>query len=266
MEILTQDKITHMKTGFSRVPAVDKCFAMLELLARSKKSLGVSDIAKALNFNKSTVFNLVHTLDDLGVLEKDAEDKFQFGTRLYILGRAAGHGSALISTVHPFLEEINRETKLSAFLGIRSGLMAVIIDKADSAFDIKIFSEIGMKIPLLAGAGGRVFLVQLPDTEVDDILSKNDLRKFTPNACVSKKKYKEMVKKTRTDGIAIDMEEYIEGIRAFAIPLNINWADTQVALWIVGLKRQISEETIARYSNYLKNIAKEIEIRLRSSQ
>ena len=65
-----------------------------------------------------------------------------------------------------------------------------------------------------------------------------------------------MISEVRTDGIAIDMEEYIEGIRAFAIPLNINRPNTQVALWVVGLKRQISDETIPRYSTYLKNIAK----------
>ena len=251
-----------MKTAFKRVPALDKCFAMLELLARSKKPLGVSDISKALNFNKSTVFNIVHTLDDLGALEKVADGKFQFGTRLYILGRAAGRGSALINTVHPYLEEINQKTRLSAFLGMRSGMTAVIIDKADASFDIKIFSEIGMKIPLLAGAGGRAFLAQLSDDEVDDILAKNDLVRFTPNACVNKKTYKKMVKKARMDGIAIDMEEYIEGIRAFALPLNLNRPDSQLALWVVGLKRQINEETIPQHSKLLKKIAREIEIRL----
>ena len=241
---------------------MDKCFAMLKLFAHSKKPLGVSDISKALNFNKSTVFNIVHTLDDLGVLEKVAEGKFQFGTRLYILGRAAGRGSELIGTVHPYLEEINHHTKLSAFLGIRSGQTAIIIDKADAAFNIKIHSEIGMKIPLLAGAGGRAFLAQLSDAEVDEILSTTELKRFTPNACVNKKQYKEMVKQVRTNGIAIDMEEYIEGIRAFALPLNVKRANTQVALWVVGLKGQISEETISRYSTYLKKIAEEIEIRL----
>ena len=66
--------------------------------------------------------------------------KFQFGTRLYLLGRAAGRTSELIGTVHPFLEEINQKTKLSVFLGLRSGLKVVIIDKVDSAFDIKIHS------------------------------------------------------------------------------------------------------------------------------
>jgi IclR family KDG regulon transcriptional repressor len=250
-----------MKISFKRVPAIDKSFAILDLFARLKKPLGVSEISKALSYNKSTVFNMVHTLNDLGILEKSGENKFQFGMQLYTLGKAAGRSSELISTVHPYLEKINQETKLSAFLGIRSGLRTVIIDKADTAFDIKIYSEIGMKIPLLAGAGGKVLLAQLPDAEVDDILSKNELQKFTPNSCVNKKRYKDMVIKARRDGIAVDIEEYIEGIRGFAVPLNINRANTQVAIWAVGLRRQIKDEDIPRYSEYLKEIVREIEIR-----
>jgi DNA-binding IclR family transcriptional regulator len=73
-----------------------------------------------------------------------------------------------------------------------------------------------------------------------------------------------MVKEARREGIAIDMEEYVEGIRAFAIPLNIGRANTQAAIWAVGLKGQINDETISRYSKYLRNIAKVIEIRMTS--
>ena len=254
-----------MKIAFKRVPAIDKCFAILDLFARLKKPLGVSEISNALKYNKSTVFNMVHTLNDLGVLEKIEENKFQFGMQLYTLGKAAGHSSELISTVHPYLERINQETKLSAFLGIRSGLRAVILDKADTAFDIKIYSEISMKIPLLAGAGGKALLAQMSDAEADDILSKNELQKFTPNSCVNKKKYKEMVIKARTEGIATDMEEYIEGIRGFALPLNLDRANTQIAIWAVGLKRQISGKDIPHYCKYLKEIIREIEIRLTAS-
>lgn len=253
-----------MKSGFKRVPAVDKAIEILELLARLKKPLGVSEISKTLSLNKSTVFNIVYTLDDLGMLEKGPDGKFQFGTRLYILGRAAGRTSELIATVHPYLEEINQKTKLSAFLGIRSGLKAVIIDKVDSAFDIKIHSEVGMRLPLLAGAAGRVLLSQLSDEEVDDILVNNELKKFTPNSCVDKNKYRKLITKARTDGIAVDLEEYIEGIRAFAIPINTNRANMQIALWAVGFKRQITKEGIPQQSEYLKTVSEEIELKLAS--
>ena len=251
-----------MKSGFKRVPAVDKCIDILELLARIKKPLGVSEISKSLDLNKSTVFNIVYTLDDLGILERAPDGKFQFGTRLYILGRAAGRTSELISTVHPYLEKINQKTKLSAFLGLRSGLNAVIIDKVDSAFDIKIHSEVGMRIPLLAGAAGPVLLAQMSDTEVDEILSTNALKQFTPNSCVNKKKYKAMIQKSRKEGIAVDMEEYIDGIRAFGLPIRTSRTDIQIALWVVGFKQQITNENIPRISDFLKSLTKKIEMKL----
>jgi IclR family KDG regulon transcriptional repressor len=251
-----------MKAKFKRVPAIDKCFTILELLVRSKKPMGISDISNALNYNKSTVFNIVYTLNDLGILENGRHNEFRPGTQLYVLGKAASLGSQLIRTVHPYLEEINQRTKLSAFLGIRSGLRAIIVDKVDSAFDIKISSEIGMKLPLLAGAGGKALLSQLSDTEIDKILSQNKLNRFTRYSCVNKQKYKEMIEKTRQAGIALDREEYIEGICAFAVPLNINRTDSQAAIWAVGLKRQVSDGVTRRYSEFLKEIAKKIEIRL----
>jgi IclR family KDG regulon transcriptional repressor len=250
-----------MKVGFKRVPAIDKCFSILNLLARSKGPLGISDVSKALNYNRSTVFNIVYTLMDLGILEKRDENKFHFGTKLHVMSRSAIRHSELINTVHPYLEEINRKTRLMVFLGIRSDSRTVILDKVDSTFDIKVMSEVGMRIPLLAGAGGKALLSKLPDAEVEKILSHEKLKKFTRFSCLNKQEYKAQIQKTREEGIAFDMEEYIEGIRAFAVPLNLNRRGLVAAMWIVGLKDQIREELIASYSKYLKGIAKKIEAR-----
>lgn len=258
-------KSDQMKSRFKRVPAVDKCIAILELMARSKKPLGVSEIANELRLNKSTVFNIVYTLDDANILEKRSDGKFRFGTRLYIIGRAAGRSSELIGTVHPYLEEINQKTELSAFLGLRMGLRAVIIDKADAVSDIKIHSEVGMRLPLLSGAAGRVLLAQLSDEEVDALLANNELQKFTPNSCVNKKEYKKLVIKARKEGIAVDREEYIEGIRAFAVPIHTNRTDTQIALWAVGFKQQITDGDIPKLSEYFKGLSKQVESELSSA-
>jgi DNA-binding IclR family transcriptional regulator len=38
-----------MKIGFKRVPAIDKCFSILDLLAKSKGQVGISDLSNALN-------------------------------------------------------------------------------------------------------------------------------------------------------------------------------------------------------------------------
>jgi IclR family KDG regulon transcriptional repressor len=253
-----------MKTNFKRVPAVDKTFAILELVAQSKEPLGISEITRALDFNKSTVFNIIHTLTDLEILKPTPDNKFDLGIQFYLLSKASRNGSQIISTIHPYLERINQKTNLSVFLGIRSGLHAVIMDKVDAAYDIKISAEIGMRLPLLAGAGGKAILCQMPDEEIDRILSKNVLRQFTRHSSIDKIKYKNMLKKARREGIAFDKEEYIEGIRALAVPLKIDNGNPQFAIWAVGLKSQTKNEVIGTYAELLKKSAKEIEIKLSS--
>lgn len=246
---------------FKRVPAIDKCFQILELFGKKKEPMRITEISKELKLNKSTVFNIVYTLSDLGVLE-NSENKFSFGTRLYVLGKAAEQGSDLIRNIHPYLEDISKKTNLSAFLGIRSGLKAIIIDKSDSSYDLKVSSEVGTRIPLVAGAHGKAFLSLLKDEEINDILSNKKLRKYTRFANIDKKLYLDKVIRVRDEGFAYEDEEYIEGVRALAIPLNLNRDDLKCAIWAVGLKSQFKDKSLKVNINFLKEIANKIESKL----
>jgi DNA-binding IclR family transcriptional regulator len=251
-----------MPPASKKVPAVDKCFAILDLLAQSQEPMGISDISGKLDLNKSTVFHIVHTLTDLNVLENQRDGKFVFGTRFYILGNMSGKRSKLIQTAHPYLEKINEETKLSAFLGLRSDRQAILIDKVDSAYGIKLSSEIGMQMPILAGAGIKAMLSLLSDEENDQILVRTELKRYTPYSIVDKAVYKEEIREVRRQGIAYDREEYIEGMVAFAIPIKANSRDLQAAIWAVGLTRQVPEASMPELTDTLKGISEEINYRL----
>jgi IclR family KDG regulon transcriptional repressor len=251
-----------MPPAFKRVPALDKCFAILELFARSKEPLGISDISGNLDLNKSTVFNILHTLMELKFLEGQPDGKFVFGTSFYMLGNMAGKRSALIQTVHPYLQTINEKTKLSAFLGLRSDLHAILIDKVDSAYGIKVSSEIGMRMPTLAGAGIKAMLSQLSDNEIDEILARTELKRYTPYSVIDKAIYKEEVLEARRQGIAYDKEEYIEGMVALAIPIKTSSRNLQAAIWAVGLTRHVPGSSIPELTELLRTISQEINWRL----
>ena len=251
-----------MPPAFKRVPAIDKCFDILELLAQSKEPMGISDISGKLDLNKSTVFNIAHTLMDLNVLEHQPDGKFAFGTRFYILGNMAGKRSELLQVAHPYLERINEKTRLSAFLGLRSDRQVILIDKVDSANGIKLSSEIGMQMPILAGAGIKAMLSQLSDEEIDKILVRTELKRYTPYSIIDKADYKEEILEVRKQGIAYDSEEYIEGMVAFAIPVKAKGRDLQAAIWAVGLTRQVPETSLPELTELLKGISEEINYRL----
>ena len=250
-----------MSLNYKRVPAIDKCFSILALMAQAKRPFGFNEIAKNLGLNKSTVFNILHTLNDLHVLEKGPDGLFRLGSRLFILGNAAAGGSQLIQTVHPYLETINHEFKLSTFFGILSGQEVVILDKADRAHRIKLSSEIGMKIPIFAGVAGKALLSQLPETEIDRILSENTPKRYTPRTTIDKTACKKEILGVKKTGIAYDREEYIEGLIAVAVPLRTYREDLQAAIWAVGLKQEFREDATVRIAKFLSNIVEEINYR-----
>ena len=247
------------KVQFKRVPALDKCFRILEFLSNSRTPLGVTEISTPLQLNKSTVFNLIYTLVDLGILETLPGNKVRLGLKLYDLSRESDAGGLLVSKVRPFLEEISRRTKLSVFLGLRSNLQAVIMDKVDSPHDIKISSAKGMKIPLIAGSHGKALLSLLPEGQLDEILVEKNLRKYTAQTCIRPQPYKQMVQKAAADRFAMDDEEYLEGIRSLAIPLDLGRPGVQSAIWVVGLKNQIPDGMIPEFRKSLKKIGQRIE-------
>jgi len=224
--------------------------------------MGISDLSGTLDLNKSTVFHIVHTLVDLDVLENQRDGKFILGTRFYILANMAGKRSRLIQTAHPYLDMINERTKLSAFLGLRSDRQAILIDKVDSAYGIKVSSEIGLQMPVLAGAGIKAMLSQLSDEEIDGILARTELKKYTPYSIVDREAYKQEILEVRKKGIAFDREEYIEGMVAFATPIKVKSRDVQAAVWAVGLTRQVPDTFIPELTQFLKGISEEINYRL----
>jgi DNA-binding IclR family transcriptional regulator len=244
--------------NYKRVPAIDKCFSILALMAEARRPFGFNEIVKKLGLNKSTVFNILHTLNDLYVLEKGPDGLFRLGTRLFMLGNAAAGGSELIQTVHPYLEAINHELKLSSFLGILSGQEVIIVDKADRAHRIKISSEIGMRIPVFAGVAGKALLSQLSETEIDEILAENIPKRYTPKTIIDKAVYKREILGVKKTGIAYDREEYIEGLIAVAVPVRTYRDGLQAAVWAVGLKQEFRKDGMMRIAKFLSNIAGEI--------
>lgn len=250
-----------MSLNYKRVPAIDKCFSILELMAEATRPFGFNEIVKILGLNKSTVFNILHTLNDLDVLEKGPDGLFRMGPRLFILGNAAAGGSELIRTVHPYLETINNEFKLSTFFGILSDREVIIVDKADRGHRIKISSEIGMRIPIFAGVAGKALLSQLPEKDIDEILLESTPKQYTPRTIIDKTAYKEEILNVKKTGIAYDREEYIEGLIAVAVPLKTYREDLQAAIWAVGLKNEFREDVMRRIAKFLLNIVKEVNSR-----
>ena len=242
-----------------KAPAVKKAFAIIEEIAKEEDGLTFSEIYKRLDINKSTLYNILETLLILNVVEK-VGNVYKLGIKFYIFKTKKNFGDVLIKIVHPFLEKYVNKTNLSIFFGSIEDEKAIILDKVEPISEIKISSEIGMKLPLLAGSHGKALASLLDKNELINLLNKKGLRKFTKNSITDKELYLKEIEKVKNNKIAYDNEEYILGIKSLAVPLKFSFTNKPYAIWTYGIAHLFNKKSnLEKYVKLLKEISFQIQ-------
>jgi len=85
--------------------SVDRAIEIIELIASSDKSLGITEISNILDIPKSSTFDIVYTLVDRGFLEVADERlrTFKLGIKIFTIGATFLRKTNLIQVARPFL-------------------------------------------------------------------------------------------------------------------------------------------------------------------
>jgi IclR family transcriptional regulator, KDG regulon repressor len=241
-----------------QAPTVKKAFQILDLVARRDGHLTISDLSRELGISKSTVHGIAKALEGIGAIARDTKTRrYTLGMTLFELAHRVYARIDLKDLARPILENLMRSTRQSVFLGIRSGDRVSIIDIVESTQDLKITAHIGARLPLLVGATGKVFLASLAEDEAAHMIRAAGLRRDTERSITDPDRYMEEIRKARALGYAFDHEEYMQGVRAVAAPIQVQ-GQQMSAIWVVGLRQGLRSEDMTRIAVETKNAAEAI--------
>lgn len=245
------------------VPAVDRAVTLLRLLQDGGGGHGVSELSRRAGLHKSTVHDILHTLCHHRLVEQDPVTKrFRLAAGLLEFGAHVRERLDLRRAARPHLAELARAAGETVFLGTFDGDHVMIVDKEESARDLKITSPVGRRIPYCAGAFGKVFLAALPDPDRDRLFKRRPLRPFTPKTVTDAGTYVRDLARVRRDGFALDDEEYIAGVRAAAAPIVDGEGRVVGALSAVGLKARLKTSTFRALGPQVAAAARAVSERL----
>jgi DNA-binding IclR family transcriptional regulator len=247
-----------MKKTVYSAPSVKKAFKILHTIADSSNGIGVSELAKQLKIGKSTVHGITSALEEMGILVRDPiHKKYNLGYTLLELRKKAYAKMELRDVARIPMEKLMEEIGETVFLGILNGDHITILDMVESHNEMKITSPPGTRLPLLAGAIGKIFLAQFEEKKAKEILQKMELRKYTSKSIVDPKKFFKEVEETKKRGYAIDDEEYMLGVRAVAVPIQ-TVSPPPAAIWVVGFTSSLDDRKMERVILKIQKTAKEI--------
>ena len=238
----------------SNVPALERAYRLMTALLQSPWPLGISDLARDLDLSKSTVHGLVHTLVDLGLLEKESKGRGYrpAGLVMDLWGEALLKGP-FARAAAPLLKAFSERHGLTAIAGVYlQGRVLIVEAVLAPGFSVSAYP--GQIIPSWSSALGKVLLSTHPPQH-----SRPLARHLAARVPLTTSQYLEEVNQVRQTGVALDHEEYIPGVSALAaaVPDSSRWQPLG-AVWVVGLAPSLDDARMARITPELKSLAEEV--------
>lgn len=226
------------------VPAVDRAIRMLVDLRDVVDGKRISDLARDLGIPKSSAFQIAATMVHHGILECDGQTRrYRVGPALHSFAGARQGRSDLPVLAVPHLRRLASATGLTALLGVPTGSGTVLAAKADSPEPLGVGASLGFELDCMAGAFGKIFAAARSEADRKTLLRRK-LPRYTARSMTDAQEMERELTRVRKSGIATDLEEYLEGIRAVAAPVTDASGGVVGAVCALGVAARLKRDRL----------------------
>lgn len=225
MQERAQGRSRHMAASASEKPesgqerlfveSLSRGFRVLEAFSQAPRPMSLSEIASISGIDKSGVQRVVHTLVQLGYLDRQ-ENGVAPGRKLLDRSFDYLRSNPIIQQAVPILADLRRTVQERVDLSLFDDLTMHYVVRMQSKRDTFFAHLVGRRVPTFCSSGGRSVLSHLPDDRVMDILLRSDRRKLTPRTTVEIDQILARIEEVRTSGYSLAIEEVLVGEVAVA--------------------------------------------------
>lgn len=242
----------------TEIQSLARGLTILEKLANAPEGLAITDLAKEFEVDKGSMSRLLQTLANYGFAEKDAVTRrYVLGPQIVRLSRALLTRMPLRETAKPFLNQLVDLTGECTHLAILTQGQAFYIDQVESPSALRVTTGVGTLAPLHCTALGKALLAFGDNTPVPE-----NLASFTARTIVDQTSLKHHLEQVRSQGYAVDDEEYMHGVRCIAVPVYDFRDKCVAAIGISGPSNRISLESVPQMSKIVLDVGRALSARL----
>lgn len=246
------------KESKRHVEAVLKALDILECFQKQPQ-LSLKKISEFTGLHKSRIMRLCGTLISRGYLLYEAETgQYKLGPKIISLSRSYELSNDLISLARPAMKYLAQETGESASLFVIDGLNRLCVAREEGTYSIRYNIVEGQRMPLYAGAGGKVLLAFGPEEVRKKVLTEKHIKELTPHTIREPKRLLQELDKIRQDGYAFSCGERDAEVAALAAPIFNHEGKICASLSIAGPISRFSREHNAQHLKILMATAKRI--------
>ncbi|MFJ7667816.1 IclR family transcriptional regulator [Lysinibacillus sp. NPDC097195] len=238
---------------------LERAMTIAKVLASqaTEGSLSISELSTKCDLPLSTLHRILKAMIAQGMIEQDEQTKhYRLGTIWMELGLQVYDTMDYISKIRPELERLAREVEESVYLSKPAGLDTIIIERIDSAANpIRIYDQLGIRIPMHIGAANKALLASIPTVQAKEIM--NQLVPVEEMADLEAQ-----LEQIRAQGYAISHGERTAGTSSVAVAIFNGFGDIIGAVSIGFVSFNVSDEHINFLTQQLVETGKRVSTKL----
>lgn len=200
------------------VKSATRALDLLELLAARPQAPTHGDLARDLAMPKSSLSELLATLEARGYVACDG-DRYRLGPSLLALAGTLLRRMDVARIAQPFVASLMLRTGESAAIVVRQGAEVVVVCKENCDQPILYSLQLGQRGPVSASAGGKAMLAFAPEAEREALLAAAPLPRVTAHSITDPDALRRDLAAVAAGGIAFSREEMVAGIIAMGLPV-----------------------------------------------
>jgi IclR family acetate operon transcriptional repressor len=238
------------------VPAVERAIALMEYLAVQARPQRLAEIAATVGLAKSTCFTILSTLENCGYVEQSATLEWSLTLKTYTVGVTRIRRSGWVDLIREFLEELQRNTGLTAHLGVLDGTHVVYVLKSTAPGLVAFNTYPGLRTSLHLTALGRAMCSSMSAEGRKRLLEGYRFVGGRENAPKSREAFELIVARAEARGFAIELEDEEEGVGCIAAPIRTG-ARVPAAIGITALAVHLGNK-LDHLGQLVRDVAAEI--------
>lgn len=240
---------------------VGKALQVLEEVAGFGRPVRFSDVLSKSGFPKPTLYRLIQTLTNQGMLEYDPDmQTYSPGRRLVRLAHKAWEQSTLAQVARTHLHKLSEATSETVHLAQLDGGQVLYIDKQNAKKPVEMFSQAGKIGPAFCTGVGKVMLAFLPPAEAETMIGQQSFHRFTEHTITNVGKLQQELADIRENGYGFDREEHEPGIICVAMPILNENGRVLGAVSVTSTTVQTNLAGLEKFVPLLKDCAKAISV------
>lgn len=236
---------------------VVKSMDILNLFLMHDK-LNLNEMVELSGIPKTSVHRMLGSLEDMGFLTKDEEGKYSLGLLFLQFGQLVADRLDIRQVALPVMKALRDEVGEAVNLIVRDGKESIYIEKLDANHPVRLYTKIGRRSPLYAGACSRIILAHLADQEREQYLNEIELRPIALGTITDREILRKTLNESRVSGYSVSQSELENYTCSVAAPIFDHTGKVLGGLSVAGPDVRFNEERLPLLIHKVREAAKEI--------